>query len=183
MSSAEPWQTAEIAGPKKAVVIAKPVMARAVIDHAKHPVILMGSRVTVIGFDGEKFVDWLIRLARSRSVPVIAAGNTSRPLRERGYTDAVIMPAVEAAQRIADPDWKGPTGKGHPDLVIVAGLPYPMAWTLLSGLKHAAPCTKTLTLDPVYHPNATLSFANITAREWQESLKAIAAETEGAGNV
>ena len=50
-----------------------------------------------------------------------------------------------------------------------------MAWTLLSGLKHFAPQTRTITLDNTYQPNANWSFGNISVKDWQESLEAIAA--------
>ena len=185
MTSADPWQTAEIAGPKKAAVITKPAMARAVIHRAQHPVLLIGHSAALIDLGGRKLVDYLLDLARAQNIPVIATGHINRALRERGYTSAVIMPAVEAGHRIADPGWKGPVGKGPCDLAIIAGLPYPMAWTLLSGLKHAAPHTKTITLDNTYQPNANWSFANIPAKDWMENLVAIAADTgtEGPNNV
>jgi acetyl-CoA decarbonylase/synthase complex subunit epsilon len=182
MTSADPWQTAEVAGPKKAAVITKPAMARAVIGHARHPVLLIGHRAATIDISGKKLVDYLLDLARVHQIPVIATGHVNRALRERGYTCAVILPAVEAGQRIADPLWSGPDGKGSCDLAIIAGLPYPMEWTLLSGLKHAAPHAKTITLDNTYQPNATWSFANISLKDWQENLEAIAADTGTGGS-
>jgi acetyl-CoA decarbonylase/synthase complex subunit epsilon len=54
-----------------------------------------------------------------------------------------------------------------------------MAWTLLSGLKHFAPHTKTITLDNTYQPNADWSFANIPVKEWRETLEAIVATGTG----
>ena len=45
-------------------------------------------------------------------------------------------------------------------------------------LKHAAPHTKTISLDNTYQPNATWSFANISLKDWQESLEAISAVPE-----
>lgn len=57
-----------------------------------------------------------------------------------------------------------------------------MAWTLLSGLKHAAPHTKTISLDNTYQPNATWSFANISLKDWQESLEAISADAGTGGS-
>ena len=179
MSSTDPWQTAEIAGPKKAAVITKPAMARAVISRAKHPVLLMGNGAASAEIGDRKLVDYLLDLARVYNIPVIAAGHINKALRDRGYTNALVLPAVEACQRIADPTWEGPGGKGPCDLAIIAGIPYPMAWTLLSGLKHFAPLTKTITLDNTYQPNATWSFANISEKDWQEYLEALVAETPG----
>jgi acetyl-CoA decarbonylase/synthase complex subunit epsilon len=185
LSSAEPWQTAEVSGPKKAIVITKPAMVRAVINHARHPVLIIGNRAASIDIEGKKFVDYLIDLARVHKIPVIATGHVNKSLWDRGFTRATIMPAVEAGQRIADPLWHGIHGKGSCDLALFAGIPYPMEWTLLSGLKHAAPHTKTLSLDNTYQPNATWSFANLSVRDWQENLSAITAETapEGSADV
>lgn len=182
MTTADPWQTAEIAGPKKAAVITKPAAAQAVIRRAQHPVLIIGHRAAAIEVGGRKLVDYLLDLARAQKIPVIATGHSNRALKDRGYTGAVIMPAVEAGQRITDPEWNGPDGTGPCDLVIIAGLPYPMTWTLLSGLKHFAPHTKTITLDNTYQPNADWSFANIPVKEWQESLEAIAATADEGGS-
>ena len=185
MSSADPWQTAEVSGPKKAAVILKPATVRAVIDRARYPVLLIGNRASSLDINGKKLIDFLIDLARARNIPVIATGHVNRALIDRGYTNAVIMPAVEAGQRIADPTWLGPHGTGSCDLAILAGMPYPMEWTLLSGLKHTAPHTKTISLDNTYQPNATWSFANISVKDWQENLVAIAGDavTEGSADV
>jgi acetyl-CoA decarbonylase/synthase complex subunit epsilon len=179
MSPADPWQTAEVGGPKKAAVITKPAMAKAVIGRARSPVLLLGNGAALIEIGDRKLVDYLLVLARIYRIPVIATGHINRALRERGYMNATILPAVEAGQRIADPCWEGPERRGPCDLAIIAGLPYPMAWTLLSGLKHFAPHTMTITLDNKYQPNATWSFANISEKDWQENLEAIIAESSG----
>ena len=184
MSSADPWQTAEVGGPKKAAVITKPAMAKAVIGRARSPVLLLGNQSASAEIGDRKLVDYLLVLARMYQIPVIATGHINRALRDRGYENALVLPAVEAGQRIADPGWMGPGGKGPCDLVILAGLPYPMAWTLLSGLKHFAPHTKTLTLENKYQPNATWSFANLSEKDWQGFLEEITAGTpEGAADV
>lgn len=179
MTSADPWQTAEVAGPKKAAVITKPAVVTAMIDRARHPVLLLGNGAVSMGVGDRKLVDYLIDLSRAYRIPVIATGHINKALSERGFTNALVLPAVEACQRIADPCWEGPEGKGPCDLAIIAGLPYPMAWTLLSGLKHFAPHTKTITLDTTYQPNATWSFANISEKEWMENLEAIIAAAKG----
>ena len=38
----EPWQTAEIAGPKKALLILKPEVVTAMIQRAKRPILIVG---------------------------------------------------------------------------------------------------------------------------------------------
>ena len=110
-----------------------------------------------------------------KTYPVIATGHVKRALRERGYTSATILPAIDARP----PDCKAPvegegTGKGSCDLAIIPGLPYPMAWTLLPGSDFAH-WTRTITLDNTYQPNANWSFGNVSVKDWQESLEAIAA--------
>ena len=173
MPPTEPWQTAEIAGPKKASVIIKPEVADAMIQRAKHPVLIIGHLASEIDLDDRKMLDYLILLAQKGHIPIIATGHTNRDLLARGYKTAGIMPAVDIGQRLCDPDWKGLDGKESYDLAIFAGLPYYMEWTILSGLKHFAPHVKTMTLDNTYQPHANWSFANISVKDWLENLKGI----------
>ena len=179
MAIIEPWQIAEIPGPKKAAVISKPEVIDAMIKRSKHPVMIVGHLAAEIALDDKKMIDYLIDLGKTRNIPIIATGDTNRALLNRGYTQATIMPAVEAGHRLSDREWKGLDGKGPYDLAIFAGLPYYMEWTILSGLKHFAPQVKTLSLDNAYQPNASYSFTNISTREWLENLKAIIVHQEG----
>lgn len=173
MPFTEPWQTAEVAGPKKASVITKPDVADAMIKRARHPVLIIGHLSIEIDLDGKKMLDYLLELAEKGNIPVIATAHTSREIRKRGYTKAGIMPAVEIGHRLTDPAWKGIDGKEPYDLAIFAGLPYYMEWTILSGLKHFIPNLKTMTLDNTYQPHASWSFANISVKDWIENLKTI----------
>jgi acetyl-CoA decarbonylase/synthase complex subunit epsilon len=178
MAFTEPWQTAEIAGPKKASVISKPEVADAIIKRARHPVMIIGHIAAEIDLDDQKMIDYLIELAEKAHVPIIATGHTNRELLRRGYQHAVVMAAVEIGHRLADPDWKGVDGKEAYDLAIFAGLPYYMEWTILSGLKHFAPEVKTMTLDNTYQPHASWSFSNISVKDWLENLRAIIGHVE-----
>lgn len=173
MPAVEPWQTAEVCGPKKASVITKPEVADAMIRRAKNPVMIIGHLAAEIDLDGKKMLDYLLELARKAGLPVIGTAHTAREIRKRGFERVWIMPAVDAGQRLCDPGWKGLEGKEPHDLAIFAGLPYYMEWTILSGLKHFAPGLKTITLDNTYQPHASWSFANISAKDWSENLKAI----------
>ena len=173
MPTTEPWQTAEIAGPKKASVIIKPEVADAMIQRAKHPVLVIGHIAAEIDLDDRKLLDFLILLAQKGRIPVIATGHTNRDLIRRGYKLAGIMPAVDIGHRLCDPAWKGMDGKEPYDLAIFSGLPYYMEWTILSGLKHFAPHVKTMTLDNTYQPHANWSFSNLSVKDWLENLKAI----------
>lgn len=179
MAIIEPWQIAEISGPKKAAVISKPEVIDAMIKRSKHPIMVVGHLAAKIVINDKKMIDYLIGLGKARNIPIIATGSTNRELLDKGYTQATIMPAVDVGQRLSDRAWKGLDGKGPYDLAIFAGLPYYMEWTILSNLKHFAPQMKTITLDTVYQPNASFSFSNISTKEWVESLNAIIGHKEG----
>ncbi len=176
--TAESWLTAEIGGPKKASVITKPEVADAIIKRAKRPVLIVGSIAPEIDLDEEKLIDFLIELARKSHITVVATAHTSRAFLNRGFSPDAVMPAVDIGNRLADPDWRGIDGKGQYDLAIFAGLPYQMAWTILSGLKHFAPQLKTICLDNVYQPHASWSFPNISIKDWIENLHALIGNME-----
>jgi acetyl-CoA decarbonylase/synthase complex subunit epsilon len=169
----ESWQTAEIPGPKKASLIVKPDIADAMILRARRPIMIVGHGILEYEVEGSRLIDCLINLARKGSIPVVVTASTNKEFLSRGFSPAAIMPAVDIANRLTDPKWKGLDGKEPYDLAIFVGLPYSMEWTILSGLKHFAPAVKTMTLDCVYQPNASWSFPNSTIKEWATSLRAI----------
>ncbi|NMB77862.1 MAG: CO dehydrogenase/acetyl-CoA synthase complex subunit epsilon [Methanomicrobiales archaeon] len=171
----ESWQTGEIPGPKKASLIVKPDIADAMIRRARHPIMVVGHGILEYDVEGMKLIDCLISLAKAAKMPVVVTASTNKEFLARGFTPATIMPAVDIANRLTDPSWKGLDGNGAYDLAIFVGLPYSMEWTILSGLKHFAPGVKTMTLDCVYQPNASWSFPNSTIKEWAASLTAIVA--------
>lgn len=173
MAAIEPWQIAEIPGPKKAAVITKPEAVDAMIKRSKRPVMVIGHLAAEVPASDKKMIDYLASLAKARDIPVIATADTCRELLERGYVPAAVLPAVEAGQRLADSQWKGLDGNGPYDLAIFAGLPYYMAWTILNGLKNFAPHLRTLSLDNKYQPNANFSFANISTGLWLEHMDAV----------
>jgi acetyl-CoA decarbonylase/synthase complex subunit epsilon len=175
----EPWQIAEVPGPKKAVVISRPEVVDAMIKRSKRPVMVVGHLAAEITLKDKKLIDYLIDLGNTRNIPIIATGNTNLELVKRGYREATIMTAVDAGQRLADREWKGLDGKGPHDLAIFAGLPYYMEWTILSGLKHFAPQLKTVSLDNVYQPHASFSFASVPSGEWIKGLAAVIRPKEG----
>jgi anaerobic carbon-monoxide dehydrogenase, CODH/ACS complex subunit epsilon len=179
MALIEPWQIAEIPGPKKATVVSRPEVIDAMIKRSKHPVMIVGHEAARVALDDKKMIDYLIDLGKTRNIPIIANANTNIEFLNRGYTQATIMPAVEAGHRLSDGEWKGLDGKGPYDLAIFAGLPYYMGWTILSGLKHFAPQVRTVSLDNWYQPNASFSFANVSTAEWLKNLDALVGHREG----
>jgi len=173
MAVAEPWQTAEIPGPKKALVVTKAEVIAAMVKRAKHPILVVGHMAAETELEDKKLVDYMIDLARKAKIPVVATAHMIREFTKRGHKPAGFMPAVDIGNRLVDSEWVGIDGKGPHDLALFVGLPYYMEWTILSGLKHFAPNLKTITLDNVYHPHANWSFANISVKDWIESLKSL----------
>lgn len=175
MPMTDSWQTAEIPGPKKASLIIKPDIADAMIRRAKRPIMIVGHGILEYEVEGRKLIDCLIELSKRGKIPVVVTASTNREFLNRGFSPAALMPAVDIANRLTDPRWKGLDGKESYDLAIFVGLPYYMEWTILSGLKHFAPHVKTMTLDCVYQPNASWSFPNSTIKDWAANLTAIVA--------
>jgi acetyl-CoA decarbonylase/synthase complex subunit epsilon len=174
MATAEPWQTAEVAGPRKANVISKPEVVAAMIKKARRPILVVGHEATEIKLvKDKKLIDYIIALAQRGNIQVVATAHIVGEFLKREYKPAGWMPAVDIGNRLADPSWNGLDGKGNYDLALFTGLPYYMEWTILSGLKNFAPDLKTLTLDNSYHPNASWSFPNIDTKSWAENLKII----------
>lgn len=173
MATAEPWQTAEIPGPKKALVITKPEVAATMIKKAKRPILIVGHEAAEIELKDKRVIDYMIELAKNANIPVVATAHIIGEFLKRGYKPAGWMPAVDIGNRLADSEWSGLDCKGQYDLALFVGLPYYMEWTILSGLKHFAPNLKTITLDNVYQPHASWSFPNSSAKIWMENLNTI----------
>jgi acetyl-CoA decarbonylase/synthase complex subunit epsilon len=179
MAIAEPWQTAEVAGPKKALVISKPEVAAAMIKRAKHPIIVVGHKAAELQLEDKKLIDYLIELAKKGNIPVVATAHVVGEFLKRGYASAVWMPVVDIGNRLVDSEWCGFDGRGQYDLAIFVGLPYYMEWVILSGLKSFATKLTTMTLENVYHPNASWSFAKHSKKDWAQNLKVIIANVGG----
>ena len=173
MTVAEPWQEAEIAGPLKASVITKPEVVAAMLKRARRPLLIIGHEVAEADLGNGKAIDYFIRVAKAGEMPVVATAHIFPEFVKRNLKPAAWMPAVDIANRLKDPDWKGFDGKGNYDLLLIAGIPYYMEWVILSGLKHFVPDLKTISLDRFYQPHATWSFANIPVKDWHDNLEMI----------
>ena len=180
MDKAEPWQTAEIAGPKKAKVITKPAVVTALINKAKHPLFVVGHKTINLELSEKNVVDVAIALAKTAELPVLATAHTVSAFLKRGMQPAAWMAAVDIGNRLTDPDWDGVTGGGQHDLALFLGLPYYMQWLILSGLKHYAyKHLTTISLDRFYHPHATWSFPNTSLKKWEEHIQMIIEQIRG----
>jgi len=177
--SCEPWQCAEIASTKKANPITKPEVAVAMIKKAQRPLLIVGSNATERYMEGKQLIDYMIDFANASKVPVVATAHMVGEFLKRGYKPASFMSAMDIGQRIVDPTWQGLDGKGHPDLILLVGLPYYVESLMLSGFKHFAPDLKTMTLDNLFHVHASWSFPNATLEEWASNLKVMTQKFDG----
>jgi len=177
--SCEPWQCAEVAATKKANSITKPEVAVAMIKKATRPILIVGSNATERWMEGTQLIEYIINFAKASKVPVVATAHMVGEFLKRGYEPAAFMSAMDIGNRLADPEWRGIDGKGHPNTALFVGIPYYMEALILSGLKHFAPGLKTVTLDNMYHPHASWSFPNATLEDWANNLKVMTQKFEG----
>jgi acetyl-CoA decarbonylase/synthase complex subunit epsilon len=179
MTVAEPWQSAEIAGPQKALVIMKPDVVVAIVKKAKRPIIVAGHLVVTGESVSKEPVEFLIAVAKAGKIPVIATLSAVKAFTQRGFSPVAWMPAVDIGNRLQDTSWRGIDGKGAYDLLLILGLPYYLEWLLLSGLKHFAQGLKLISLDRYYQPHAAWSFPNISLETWEENLNLITEKLRG----
>jgi acetyl-CoA decarbonylase/synthase complex subunit epsilon len=183
MTETEPWQKAEISGPKKAFVVSKPKVVSGFIKRSKRPLMVIGHESVKEEVGGEKLLDYMIRLAEKGGMPIVATANMIGSLKERGYPKAFSFSLIEIGERLRDQSWIGLEGKGQYDLVLMMGFPYYMSWLVFSGLKHYAlrgddKYLTTISLDRYYHPHATWSLPNISLDKWSETISNIIKELE-----
>lgn len=170
---AEPWQTAEIAGPKKALLILKPEVVIAMVKRAKRPILVVGHLAAEDYSEDIKMIDYAIRLSKTTGIPVVATAHMVSEFLKKDFQPAAWMPAMDIGNRLKDPEWKGLDGKGTYDLALFMGLPYYMEFVILSALKHFSTNLKTISLDRYYNPHATWSFPNLSIKDWNENFEVI----------
>lgn len=179
MAVAEPWQKAEIPGPKKALVITKPAVVTAMIKRAERPILIVSHKALETELDKEKYVDSLIRLARAGKIATVAAAHIVGEFKRRGFEPTAWMSIMDIGNRLVDPEWTGLDGEGQYDLALFTGFQYYMEWLVLSGLKSFAPNLKTISLDRFYQPNASWSFPNLSEQEWSEHINTVINDLRG----
>ena len=173
---AEPWQKAEIAGPKKALLILKPDVVVAMVKRARRPLLVVGHQAAEEYSEDVRIVNYIIGLSKSAEIPVVATGHLTRELLKRGFQPTSWLSAMDIGNRLCDAKWKGLDGLGSYDLAMFIGLPYYMQFVILSGLKHFSTNLKTISLDRFYNPHATWSFPNLSVKDWKENFVAIIAK-------
>ena len=178
-AQAEPWQKAEIAGPKKALLISKPEVVVVMVRRAKRPILVVGHLAAEDYSEDAKMIDYAIRISKTAGIPVVATAHVSSEFVKRNFKPTAQMPAMDIGDRLADPEWKGLDGVGAYDLALFMGLPYYMGFTILSGLKHFSTNLKTISLDRFYNPHATWSFPNLSVKDWEENFGIILSKLGG----
>lgn len=176
---AEPWQTAEIAGPKKALLILKPEVVVAMIKRAKRPILVVGHLATKMESENAQMVDYAIRMNKATGIPIVATAHTVNEFIKHEFQSASAMSAMDVGNRLQDPSWQGLDGLGSYDLALFMGLPYYMEFVILSGLKHFSMDLKTISLNRFYNPHATWSFPNLKVKNWSESFEIILSKLGG----
>jgi acetyl-CoA decarbonylase/synthase complex subunit epsilon len=174
--SAESWQRAEIPGPKKALVFAKPEVVATKVKMAKRPILVVGHETVNTGLGDEKVIDYIISMAKAAEIPVVATAHIFGEFVKRGFQPAAWMSVMDIVNRLQDSGWKGLDGMGQYDLALFIGIPYYMEWTILSSLKHFSSDLTTISLGRFYQPQATCSFSNLSLKYWFECVKVIISE-------
>jgi acetyl-CoA decarbonylase/synthase complex subunit epsilon len=169
----EPWQTAEIPGPKRALVISNPKIVSALVKRSKKPILIVGHKAAEMKISEKPLIEYIIRFSESANLLVVSAPTIQRKFIERGFNKIVGMPLVDVANRLTDPDWMGFNNDGSYDLALFIGFEYYVGWLILSGLKHFSPNLKTVSLDIYYQPHASWSFPNMSQDEWEKNLNLI----------
>lgn len=175
----QPWQTAEVTSTRKAKVIASPEVAISLIQKAHRPILVVGSAVSKIDWDGRKLIDCVIELARKTGIPLIATSpSVNNELLKRNYKPTSVMSLMEIGSKLVDPEWAGIDGEGSHDMVLFLGIPYYMGYEVLSALKSFAANLITVNLDNMYNPNSNWSLPNISVKEWINFITGIAQKLE-----
>jgi len=179
MSTADPWQKAEIAGPTKALVITKPEVVVAMIKKAKRPLLIVGHEAAEIKIGDKKLLDYAICISKTGNIPLVATAHIVGDFVKKGFQPVATLSAVDISNRLTDPEWKGFDGNGQYDLAIYMGMTYYFENILFSSLKHFSPNLKTISLDRYYHPNASWAFPNLPEKDWAQNLEIIISKLGG----
>lgn len=168
-----PGQTAEIAGPKQAMVFPNSTVVASMIKRAKRPLLVIGSKASEIETGNGDLIDYAIKLSKKGNIPIAATGHLIGEFKERKAKNVYSIPFMNLGDRLRDTTWNGLDGKGHYDLVIFAGSQYYMEWLVLSGLMNFVPNLRTISLGNLYQPNASWSIGTVNHSTWTNMLNKI----------
>jgi acetyl-CoA decarbonylase/synthase complex subunit epsilon len=173
MMRAEPWQTAEVCGPKKAQSIEKPVVIKALLRKAKYPLLVVGAKALTEKTGKKSMIDYFMEFSKNWNIPIVATAQTIKPFKEKEFKNAYSHSAMEITYLLTDPEWMVAPKKGPHDLVMTFGFPYYMEWLMLGALLNFSTEMKTVSLGRYFQPHATWSFPNLKKQKWNDALKEI----------
>jgi len=169
-------------GIKAARVIEDPSQYASFIQKAKRPLLVLGPLLSEWSLDGKLLIDYALEIAKAANIPICATAQVKAKLTELGVTPDSVYDAVEIANALKDPDWRGVRKEGNHDLVLFFGIRTDLAEQTLSVLKHFAPHLKTMTLCKFYYPNANYSLPNFRKDEkWKAFLEDLIADLKKGG--
>ncbi len=161
----DPWDIANVPGPRRGEILTPLIATRAIKD-AKRPLFIVGSLVLETELNGKSLTDYAIEIAKESKMPTVAVAHTLKEFLEKEFQPDASMPIINIIDRLRDSEWKGVKGEGQHDLVVFLGVLYYIGSQGLSTLKHFAPWLRTITLCRFFHPNANMSFPNMSDEEW-----------------
>lgn len=175
MSTALPRHRVNVlTGTRGAKVVEDPGEYARLIDRAKRPLLVLGPLLLEPGPDGKLLLEYALDIARAASIPTCATAHIKGKMDELGVKPDCVYDAVEIANALKDPEWRGVKREGNHDLVILFGIRSDLGNQTLSTLKHFAPHLKTMTLCKHYFPNANYSLPNFRKdAQWIEFLEGL----------
>ncbi|MEM2302564.1 MAG: carbon monoxide dehydrogenase beta subunit family protein [Candidatus Bathyarchaeia archaeon] len=169
MWRSEPWMKAEVPGTRRATIIEKPELAAELLKQGGRILMVCGDGISTV-LSKRSLLDYIVDVAEAVDAHIATSSTVYVKIKSRLLNTAWISP-VEVANKASDPEWMGLDGKGAYKTLVVVGLPYYMAWLILTGLKNFAQSVKTISLDRFYQPNASWSLRNMNIDEWERFLE------------
>jgi len=173
-----PWETANIVGPKNALVLAPENLPK-LAKTAKRPLLVVGANATIKGVGLPDLSDYVVRLAKHLKAPIAVSPGTFSEFAKDMDLPTFCLGMEDLVNRLKEKQWKGLDGKGNYDFVFFVGGVYYFQSLMLATLKHFAPHIKTISIDRFYQPNADFSFANMSEEKWRQGLDMILQELGG----
>ena len=164
----EPWIKAEVPGTRRATVIEKPELAVELLKQAGRILMIVGDGISM-NLPNRPLLDYVVEISRVLNVHIATSSTAYAEIKKR-LSVVTWIPPIDVAHRATDPEWMGLDGKGPYKTIVLIGLPYYMAWLILTGLKNFAQPIKTINLDRFYQPNASWSLRNMNLSEWEQFL-------------
>jgi acetyl-CoA decarbonylase/synthase complex subunit epsilon len=144
------------------------------IRKAKRPLLVIGPLLLASTADGKILMEYALDIAKAGNIPICATAQTKGKITELGVKPDSVYDAVEIANALKDPNWKGVRKEGNHDLVLFFGIRTDLGEQTLSVLKHFAPHLKTMTLCKFYYPHANYSLPNFKKDDkWLSFLESL----------